>query len=108
MIDLNKAQGLLEEKKTVIIQRLEAIMKDKTKVDGPLDPDFEEQAGMLENHEVVDHLDELERKELEEINNALLRIKNNTYGKCIECGEDIQDKRLNAVPTTTICMNCIE
>lgn len=38
------------------------------------------------------------------VNNALSRIENGTYGECTVCGEDIEDKRLEAVPYATLCM----
>ena len=41
-------------------------------------------------------------KHLKHIENALLRITNNTYGLCIETGKAIPKERLIAVPTTTM------
>ncbi len=38
---------------------------------------------------------------LKNINNALQRIENKTYGICCETGKIIPEKRLKAVPTTT-------
>lgn len=107
-MDVQKFQTLLQEKKVKLQERLESLTEDKTRKDGPVDPDFEEQAVMLQNNEVVDHLDAIERKELNDINNALQRIENKTFGICIECGEEIGGKRLEALPTTTLCMNCLE
>ena len=34
---------------------------------------------------------------------ALQRIKNGTYGKCLDCGKDIEPARLKAVPWTPYC-----
>ena len=30
------------------------------------------------------------------------------YGECLRCGEDINEKRLMAVPWATLCINCQE
>ncbi len=38
------------------------------------------------------------------ISAALSRIENGTYGECSECGEDIEEGRLNAVPYATKCI----
>jgi DnaK suppressor protein len=42
------------------------------------------------------------------IDDALLRIKNGTYGICIECEEELQQKRLEAVPWARYCVSCAE
>lgn len=38
------------------------------------------------------------------VNQALLRIDNDAYGVCTECGEEIEEPRLDAVPYATLCM----
>ena len=43
-----------------------------------------------------------DEKYLKQINAALERIKNGTYGICRVTGKDISHERLEAVPTTTI------
>lgn len=45
-------------------------------------------------------------KSLEDINKALDRIKNGTYGICKYCGQPIATKRLLARPTASSCINC--
>ncbi len=47
-----------------------------------------------------------DEKYLKQLNDALERIKNGTYGICRVCGHEISIKRLEAVPTTTICFDC--
>jgi len=107
-MDTSKYQSLLIEKKDELEKRIKSIQDDKTRKNGPLDPDSEEQANMLQNNEVVDHLDELERKELEDVVNALSRIENKTFGQCTLCGNEISEKRLDALPTTNICISCLD
>ncbi|APF20010.1 TraR/DksA family transcriptional regulator [Caldithrix abyssi] len=45
-------------------------------------------------------------KFLNQIDQALERIENGTYGVCRVCGQEIDEKRLRAVPTTRICFDC--
>lgn len=45
-------------------------------------------------------------KQLKEISEALLRIENNTYGKCEKCGTDISEERLLAYPSARTCIKC--
>jgi DnaK suppressor protein len=42
------------------------------------------------------------------IDEALKRIKANEYGLCINCQEEMQQKRLEAVPWAKHCINCQE
>ncbi|MDR3605969.1 MAG: TraR/DksA C4-type zinc finger protein [Oligoflexia bacterium] len=42
------------------------------------------------------------------INEAIGRIQEGTFGECEECGDDIDLKRLEARPTTTLCISCKE
>lgn len=57
---------------------------------------------------VADALNKLNLKKLAEINLALDRIDEGTYGECEECGEDIGLKRLLASPSATHCIVCAE
>lgn len=45
---------------------------------------------------------------LRHVHNALNRIDNGSYGECEECGEDIEEKRLQALPYATLCMQHAE
>jgi len=47
-----------------------------------------------------------DEKYLKQLDDALSRIENGTFGVCRVCGKDIGHKRLEAVPTTTICYDC--
>lgn len=40
------------------------------------------------------------------IKNSLFRIKKGTYGKCECCGKAIEESRLEAMPTATLCIAC--
>ena len=42
------------------------------------------------------------------VEEALLRIKDGTYGKCTECSNDIGLRRLLARPTAELCIECKE
>jgi DnaK suppressor protein len=42
---------------------------------------------------------------LHEIDAALQRIENGTYGTCVVCGKPIGEERLEAVPWATLCID---
>ena len=50
----------------------------------------------------------LEMKLLREVEAALRRIEQGTYGVCHECEEPISSKRLDAVPWAKYCVTCQE
>ena len=43
---------------------------------------------------------------LRRIDAALVRVENDDYGICEECGEPINPKRLEFDPTVTLCIDC--
>ena len=56
--------------------------------------------------EIASQLAELEARELSQIERALLRIKQGTYGLCEGCQTKIPVARLNALPYSTMCVRC--
>ena len=42
------------------------------------------------------------------IQEAIKALDRGQYGECIGCGEDIKEKRLEAVPWATMCIHCQE
>ncbi|GAB6165694.1 TraR/DksA family transcriptional regulator [Thermostilla marina] len=53
-------------------------------------------------------LAESEGEVLRQIDEALERIEQGTYGVCAECGCKIPKVRLNAIPYTAHCVQCAE
>lgn len=47
-----------------------------------------------------------ERRLLTKIDEAIARIDEGSYGVCEDCGEEIGQKRLEARPVTTLCIDC--
>jgi DnaK suppressor protein len=46
------------------------------------------------------------RAAVEEIDKALAKIANGTYGVCEQCGETIPRERLKAIPFAALCVKC--
>jgi len=47
------------------------------------------------------------RMELEAIEEALMRLEQGTYGMCESCGQTIEPRRLEVMPETPFCRNCM-
>jgi|SRR5579884_4001120 len=56
--------------------------------------------------EMASQLAELDSRELGQIDRALVRLKQGTYGLCEHCGGRIPVGRLNALPFSTLCIEC--
>jgi RNA polymerase-binding protein DksA len=70
------------------------------------DPDSEERAASRENDEVLEHLDESDREEIRQLQEAITRIDTETYGLCTLCGKSIAPARLAALPYASTCITC--
>jgi RNA polymerase-binding transcription factor DksA len=60
----------------------------------------------LENQGALEAIENSEIHEIHQIQAALKRISEGTYGICAHCGESIDPKRLEALPTATRCISC--
>jgi DnaK suppressor protein len=49
-----------------------------------------------------------DRSLLQLVDDALERIREGGYGECVQCHEELQQKRLEAVPWTQHCVTCQE
>lgn len=49
-----------------------------------------------------------DRQLLQMVESALQRIREGSFGECINCGNEINPKRLEAVPWTRFCIACQE
>ena len=51
---------------------------------------------------------QMKSETLNKINDALARLDQGDYGNCFECGEEIAEKRLRALPFAVRCKDCEE
>jgi DnaK suppressor protein len=56
--------------------------------------------------EICSQLAEVESRELSQIENALLRMRDGQYGLCEACSCNIPMARLHALPYATLCIDC--
>jgi DnaK suppressor protein len=96
-------QEQLEQRLGSLRARLSSIKKDVTQAHSS---DSAEQAQERENDEVVDTIANEARTSIRDIQAALQRIENGTYGACETCGEPIGERRLQAIPEATRCVGC--
>jgi DnaK suppressor protein len=51
---------------------------------------------------------QMKAETLNKINEALARLEDGRYGHCFECGEEISEQRLRALPFAVRCKDCEE
>ncbi len=98
---------LLDKKKSVA----EAYNKNKnygrlTEDEGT--QDLADKASSAYTKEFLYSLSNTDREVLQKVDEALQRIFRGRYGTCVECGEEIEKKRLEAVPWASHCVTCQE
>ena len=69
-------------------------------------PDPTDQATMEADRNFDLRIKDRERRLIRKIDQALLRIKDGSFGICESCGGNISSKRLQARPVTTLCIDC--
>jgi RNA polymerase-binding transcription factor DksA len=52
------------------------------------------------------HHREILEARLRQLNDAQDRLMDGLYGRCAECGDEIDERRLTADPATTLCLEC--
>lgn len=98
----------LETLKADLELRLARYTAHQRREGGALDKDFEEQANQTQNDEVVDSLEVETRAELVQVAHALERLKEGVGDECEACGSEIDPRRLQVLPYTTLCVDCAE
>jgi len=65
-------------------------------------------AGKIHEEWIFLQKNSFEMAELREMDEALDRLRDGTYGTCLDCGTSITQKRLEAVPWARYCVTCQE
>jgi RNA polymerase-binding protein DksA len=105
--------ALLDERRRV--EHALATLRDEHR--GSLDDEVEETSPTNDNHlaetatatlgrEIDYTLGDNAEQVLSEIDAALARIEDGTYGTCVNCGREIPRERLEANPWASLCIDC--
>ena len=112
-IDIDHFRGLLLEERERVQSAIAHLRADHP---GSLDDEVEEVAASADSHlgeaaaatvnrEIDYTLGENSEQILSEIEAALKRIENGTYGRCTACGKEIGIERLDAYPWASLCID---
>ena len=103
---------MLEERRFEIIGELQSRMRDVRDEDAAIaQQSVRDEAETCEldiQDDIKFALLQMKAETLEKIGEALARLEQGRYGRCYECGEDISERRLRALPFAVRCTQCEE
>jgi DnaK suppressor protein len=103
---------MLDERQRELQAEVQGKMRDVRaagevgKLNEVLDAVESSEADIQEDIELA--LIQMKSETLAKINDALTRLEHGNYGNCFECGEEIAEKRLRALPFAVRCKDCEE
>jgi DnaK suppressor protein len=103
---------ILEERRREMVSEVQGKIRDVrseaagTPVNGVLDAAESSDADIQEDIELA--LIQMKAETLTRIDEALARLEKGTFGFCTECGEEISERRLRALPFALRCKDCEE
>ena len=96
---------LLSRRESLFSQVTEAEMSSRERdLEATQDP--ADMAANAYTKELLISMSANDRKLLQLIDEALERVEGGEYGECVNCGEPVAEKRLDAVPWTRYCLKC--
>lgn len=101
---------ILEDRRREILNEVQEKMRDVRAVDaasvGVLDSAETSEADIQDEIELA--LIQMKSETLNKIEEALKRLDEHSYGNCFECGDEISERRLRALPFAVRCKDCEE
>jgi DnaK suppressor protein len=98
-------QSMLEARRQEIHDKLR-FLRETLPAEASEVTDTEEQSVHDFVRDVELALMEMKAETLTKIDEALQRLQVGTYGTCAECGQEIAEARLRALPFATLCVSC--
>lgn len=103
--DVERFKKLLNTRLEELLGQADATVLDMTDT-GEAFPDPTDRASMESERSFTLRIRDRERKLISKIREAIQRIEDGEFGTCEACGEDIDKKRIDARPVTTLCIDC--
>ncbi len=104
--EIERLKEILLEKREEIIGGVRQIRASSQEIGQDGIQDMADEASNLYNRDILMSLNESQRKMLREVDEALDRIEEGTYGICDSCEKPIGLKRLQIKPFAMYCVQC--
>ncbi|MBP7146831.1 MAG: TraR/DksA family transcriptional regulator [Acidobacteria bacterium] len=99
---------LLDQKRQALLARSARTADEGREVVPEGGEDYVDDAVTHYTREFLLSLSDLERRQLMLVEEALVRLREHTFGECLMCGEEVGQKRLEAIPWARYCVQCQE
>ena len=106
--ETEKYRRALVEKKESLSQELVKNKDAGQENSEEITQDIADKASSSYTKEFLFSLSDGERLLVQQIEQALARVEEGNFGLCTNCGNPIPEKRLDAVPWTPYCVDCME
>jgi DnaK suppressor protein len=103
---LVKMREQLGEMKTKLLSEIDSEMRAEREGNKDEGMDTYDLASEERDREINFILSDRERVKIKQIDDALDRLDEGTYGVCESCGLEIAEERLQAMPFTRLCRDC--
>lgn len=110
-MDKKKLEGFkkrLEERQQALRKTVSRTEEDGRIADQDTAQDIADRAASSYTKEFLFSQSNNDRQLLAMVETALQRIREGAFGECVNCGNEINAKRLEAVPWTRYCIECQE
>jgi DnaK suppressor protein len=102
---------ILEDRRREILNEVQEKIRDvradgSSVGEGVLDTAETSESDIQDEIELA--LIQMKSETLHKIEEALVRLQEQTYGNCFECGDEISERRLRALPFAVRCKDCEE
>lgn len=98
----------LEERQQALRKTVSRTEEDGRIADQDTAQDIADRAASSYTKEFLFSQSNNERQLLQMVESALHRIREGSFGQCVSCGNEINPRRLEAVPWTRYCIECQE
>ncbi|HUN89280.1 MAG TPA: TraR/DksA family transcriptional regulator [Terriglobales bacterium] len=105
---LEQFKKRLEDRQQELRRMVSSRQQDGRNQGEDIAQDIADKAASSYNKEFLFTQSTNERQMLGMVDSALVRIREGSFGECISCGNEINAKRLEAVPWTRYCIECQE
>ena len=106
--DLDGLRAILEKKREEVLNLYRHDVKVGQQSTDDNADDFADRANNSYSRETMFAISDTERSLLFEIDEALDRIRDETFGSCVNCGGAIGKPRVDAIPWAAHCIDCQE
>jgi DnaK suppressor protein len=106
----DELRKMLDARRRELLNELQGKMRD-VRADGNKERDVLDQGESSEvdiQEDIEFALIQMKSETLNRINEAIRRLEEGSYGNCFECGDEISEARLRALPFAVRCKDCEE